>query len=224
VRGWLAGQQPTEPEVAQIVADILSEACGRALTTDDLGFHASQARLGSAPADLAVIPRLADALSSQSRMDLVLDSRDLRAEESDIASACSLTCAFAPCFERSFSSGGFPRVMAGCGAAVLRSWGPSGAGLAGFWCTGQAGQGRADVPESAADPGGGEPSRRGRAFPGQAQVVGEGAGEAELGVAGDDQPGPPVGGAGVADLGGGPAEDLLEQAEGVFEEQARLHA
>lgn len=90
VRGWLAGQQPTEPEVAQIVADILSEACGRALTTDDLGFHASQARLGSAPADLAVIPRLADALGSQSRMDLVLDSRDLRAEESDIASGEAL--------------------------------------------------------------------------------------------------------------------------------------
>ena len=90
VRGWLAGQQPTEPEVAQIVADILSEACGRALTTDDLGFHTSQARLGSAPADLAVIPRLADALSSQSRMDLVLDSRDLRTEESDIASGEAL--------------------------------------------------------------------------------------------------------------------------------------
>jgi hypothetical protein len=34
-------------------------------------------------------------------------------------------------------------------------------------------------------------------------------------VAGDDQPGPPVRGGGVADLRGGPAEDLLEQAEGV---------
>ena len=55
-----------------------------------------------------------------------------------------------------------------------------------------AGQGRADVPKPAADPGRGEPPGRGGPFPGQAQVSGQRAGEAELGVGGDDQPGPPV--------------------------------
>jgi hypothetical protein len=53
------------------------------------------------------------------------------------------------------------------------------------------------------------------------------AGEAELGVAGDEQPGPPVRGGRVAHLRGGPAEDLLEQAEGVFQvkpAQVRLPA
>jgi len=42
------------------------------------------------------------------------------------------------------------------------------------------------------------------------------AGEAELGVGSDDDPRPAVCGLGVADLRGGPAEDLLEQPEGVF--------
>ena len=43
-------------------------------------------------------------------------------------------------------------------------------------------------------------------------------------MGGDDQPGPPVGGLRAADLGGGPAQDLLEQPEGVFqvEPAARL--
>jgi hypothetical protein len=74
-----------------------------------------------------------------------------------------------------------------------------------------------------ADPGRGQPSRLSRAFPGQAQVVSERPGEAELGVGGDDQPGPPVRGGRVADLGDGPPEDLLEQPEGVLKEQAVLH-
>src|ERR1019366_8878961 len=49
------------------------------------------------------------------------------------------------------------------------------------------------------------------------QAGGERAGEAELGAGCDDQPGPPVGGLRVADFRGGPAEGLLEQAEGVLE-------
>lgn len=39
-------------------------------------------------------------------------------------------------------------------------------------------------------PGGGEPTGLAGPFPGVAQVLGEGPGEAELGVGGDDQPGP----------------------------------
>jgi hypothetical protein len=68
-----------------------------------------------------------------------------------------------------------------------------------------------------------EPAALAGPLPGQPDVGGEGPGQAALGVAGDDQPGPPVGGGGVADLRGGPPQDLLEQAECMLKEQARLH-
>ena len=97
---------------------------------------------------------------------------------------------------------------------VLRPGRPSGAGLAGFRRTGQAGQGPVDVPEPAADPGRGQPP--GRACPRQAQVRRQRAGEPELGMAGDDDPGPPVSGGRVTESRGGPAKDLLEQPEGVL--------
>jgi hypothetical protein len=53
-------------------------------------------------------------------------------------------------------------------------------------------------------------------LPGQPDVGGQPAGEPELGVGGDDQPGPPVGGGRVAQLRPGPAQDLLEESERVF--------
>jgi hypothetical protein len=65
-----------------------------------------------------------------------------------------------------------------------------------------------------------EPARRGGSFPGAAQVSGERPGEAELGVAGDDQPGPPVRGLRVTEPRGGPSQNLLEQAESVFKVEA----
>jgi len=46
------------------------------------------------------------------------------------------------------------------------------------------------------------------------------AGEPELSVGGDDQPGPPVSGGWIAQLGPGPAEDLLEEPERVFDIKA----
>ena len=87
---------------------------------------------------------------------------------------------------------------------------------AGFRYTGQLGCLRVDVPNPPPDPGRGQPPGRCGPFPRAAQVSGERAPEAELGVAGDDQPGPAVRGGRVADLRDGPAEDLLEQAEGVL--------
>lgn len=42
------------------------------------------------------------------------------------------------------------------------------------------------------------------------------AGDPELGVRGDDEPGPAVGRFGGADFRGGPAQDLLDQPEGVL--------
>ena len=55
---------------------------------------------------------------------------------------------------------------------------------------------------------------------GRRRSVGEGPGEAELGVGGDDQPGPAVGGLRGAELRAGPAEGLFEQPEGVFQVEA----
>src|SRR6516164_3546585 len=89
---------------------------------------------------------------------------------------------------------GFTWVMSLGRAAVLAAGRASGAGFAGFGCAGQPGQGVADVPESATDPGGGQAAGRAGLLPGQLQAGGQVAGEPQLGVGGDDQPGPPVGG------------------------------
>jgi hypothetical protein len=110
----------------------------------------------------------------------------------------------------------FADVVPGGGAAVFGAGRAAGPGLTGFWRAGGAGRHRAEAAKSAADPGRGEPARRGGTFPGAAQVGGQRPGEPELGVDGDDQPGPAVSGGGVANFGGGPAEDLLEQPEGML--------
>ena len=114
--------------------------------------------------------------------------------------------------------------MAWCQVAVLRAWRASGAGLAGFRRAGWAVSLRADVPEPAADAGRGQPPGGCGAFPWQAQVGGERAGQVELGVGGDDQPGPPVRGGRVTQFRAGPAEGLFQEPERVLKEQARLHA
>jgi hypothetical protein len=57
----------------------------------------------------------------------------------------------------------------------------------------------------AADPGWGQAAGRAGPLPGRPQISGEMAGEVQLGVAGDDEPGPPVGGGRVAEPGAGPA-------------------
>ena len=106
--------------------------------------------------------------------------------------------------------------MTGGRVPVLRAGRAAGPWFARFWRAGQIGQHLADVAEPPPDPGWGKPAGRAGPLPGQPQVGGEGPGEAELGVAGDDQPGPPVGGGRVAQLGPGPAENLLEEPERVF--------
>ena len=76
---------------------------------------------------------------------------------------------------------------------VLGSGRSSRAGFAGFRRAGQIREYLADVAEPAADPGRGQPAGRAGPLAGQADVGGEAAGEMQLGVAGDDDPGPPVG-------------------------------
>jgi len=72
--------------------------------------------------------------------------------------------------------------------------------LLGFRRTGQAGECRADVPNPRRTRAG-SACPAGRAVPGQAQVISERAGQAQLGVAGDDQPGPAASGLGLRIFG-----------------------
>jgi hypothetical protein len=106
--------------------------------------------------------------------------------------------------------------VAGGGAAVLRAGRAAGSWFAGFRRAGGDGQVLADAAEPAADAGGGEPAGLAGLLPGHPDVFGERPGEVQLGVAGDDQPGPAVGGGRVAELRAGPAEVLLEEPERVL--------
>ena len=130
-----------------------------------------------------------------------------------VPSACYLSLLPAAFLLGLGSFDGFAHVMAGSRAPVLRSWRASRAGFAGFRRAGRAGQRLADVPEPAADPGRGQPAGRAGPLPGQPDVGGEVAGQAELGVAGEEDPGPPVGGGRVAQFRPGPAESLLEEPD-----------
>lgn len=57
-------------------------------------------------------------------------------------------------------------------------------------------------------------------LPWSAEVGGQGSGEVELGVSGQDQAGPAVGCGGLAQPWAGPTEDLLEEPEGVLQVEA----
>jgi hypothetical protein len=71
------------------------------------------------------------------------------------------------------------------------------------------------------DPSRREPARRGGPFLGSAQIGDEVAGQPELRVGGDHQPGPAVGRAQVR-IFGVLAQGLVEQPDGVFEVEALL--
>ncbi len=105
--------------------------------------------------------------------------------------------------------------VAGGGPLVLRAMGAARAGSGGFRCTGRRARLRVQVPEPPADPGRGEPVRFRWPFPRPAEICGERTGEAELCVGGQDEPGPAIGRGRVTEPEPGPAEGLLEQAEGV---------
>ena len=102
---------------------------------------------------------------------------------------------------RFFALDGFADVVAGGGALVLRAGRASGAGPGGFRRAGGNGQVLADAAKPAADAGGREAAGRAGLLPGQPDVGGEVAGQVKLGVGGDDEPGPAVGGAGSRSFG-----------------------
>jgi hypothetical protein len=82
---------------------------------------------------------------------------------------------------------GLPGFVSWGWPAILRAGWASRAGLGGFGCTRRTGGLRAEVAEPPADPGRGEPMGLAGSLPGSAEVFGEGAGEAELGMGSGDQ-------------------------------------
>jgi len=123
-----------------------------------------------------------------------------------------------------FAFDGLAHVVAGGGALVPGAGGASGAGAGGFRRAGGNGQVLPDAAKAAADAGRGETAGRAGLLPGQSDVGGEVPGEVQLGVGGDDEPGPAVGSGGVAQFRAGPAEGLLEEPECVLKEQAGMPA
>ena len=109
-------------------------------------------------------------------------------------SAFYLTCLPAGLLLRFLALDGLSHVVADGGPLVLRPGRASGAGPGRFRRAGGNGQVLADAAEPPANAGRGETAGRARLLPGQPDVGREVAGEPELGVGGDDEPGPPVGG------------------------------
>jgi hypothetical protein len=109
-------------------------------------------------------------------------------------------------------------------ALVLRSLGTAGSGGGGFRRAGGGADRRADAAEPGADPAGGHHGGGLGALPGQPDVGGERPGEPELGEAGDDEPGPAVGGGGVAQQRPVPAQPRLDEPEDVLRGKAGLLA
>lgn len=73
-----------------------------------------------------------------------------------------------------------------------------------------------EAAKSSADAGGREASSARGPLPGFTEVFCKWPGESELGVGDDDQPGPAIGGCGLAEFGNGPAQRLLDHPEGMF--------
>src|SRR6187402_334359 len=93
---------------------------------------------------------------------------------------------------------------------------------AGFWRVGGRVEGDQELRKPLAHAGGceGTTGRTLGALPGEAPVLNGEAGQAELGVGQQDQPGPAIGLLGVADAGRGPVERLLAEAVGVLQVEA----
>jgi hypothetical protein len=93
----------------------------------------------------------------------------------------------------------------------LCAFGAARSGGVGFRCTGWGAEGGAKSAKPSADAAGGELAGLAGPFPGQALVVDVVAGQAQLGVGGDDEPGPTVGLLGGAQRRGCPAEGVLDE-------------
>src|SRR5215469_6683032 len=114
-------------------------------------------------------------------------------------------------------SGGFLDHVIARGLGAAAAFGAAGSGSGGFRRAGRGAGYRGQAGEIAADAAGGEPAGLAAAFPGQAVVPGEGAGQAQLGDRGDDDPGP------AGELGGGAQGGLVPSQSGLSEPVSVLH-
>jgi len=117
------------------------------------------------------------------------------------ATACYLTCLPAGLLLRFFTLEDLADVVAHDRPAVLRAIRAAGSGPGGFRRAGGNGQVLADTAKPTADAGGGKAAGWAGPLPGQPDIGGEVAGEVQLGVGGDDEPGPAVGGGRVPQFG-----------------------
>jgi hypothetical protein len=134
---------------------------------------------------------------------------------------CGLLAAFLACdLTVGPGSGGLFDGWVASSSLGAGAFGASGTGCLRFWWTGWGAQCWLKSAKSPSDAGGGEPAGFALSFPGQAQVVDEAAGQAQLGVGGDDEPGPPVGLFGGAQRWRGPTQGVLDEPEGVLDVEA----
>jgi len=95
--------------------------------------------------------------------------------------------------------------------------GSAGGASGGFWCGGRRAERAQQLRKPAVHPIGRESRLGSGPLPRQSGVGGDRAGQAQLGVGDQHQPGPPVGLGGMAGPWGGPAEGLLGEPDGVFQ-------
>lgn len=88
IRGWLSGEQPS-PDVAEIVTEVLTEACGEPLTPSDLGFTRSQRKRAQVTLS-ANLPALVESLDRHTRSDLFVTSPDRKTDAHTLASGDAL--------------------------------------------------------------------------------------------------------------------------------------
>jgi hypothetical protein len=115
-------------------------------------------------------------------------------------------------------SGGFLDHVVARGWGAAAALGPAGPGFRGFRRAGRGAGGCGQAGEIPVDAAGGEPAGLAGAFPGVAVIGGEGAGEAQLGDGGDDDPGP------AGELGGGAQGGLVPAQGGPGEPAGVLEA
>src|SRR3954470_21790257 len=151
--------------------------------------------------------------------DMIVIRPPCSASSEPTASACRLTLDLLSA-DGWGSDGGLADVVAGSALPVVDPRWASGPGMSGVRCACRRGGLRVQGAKSAANPRGGQPLDRQRPFPGAAQIVRERAGEAQLGVRGEDQPGPAVGRGRATQPRAGPAQGLLGEADGVLEVEA----
>lgn len=91
IRAWLGGQQP-DPDVAEAVAEVMTEACGEPLTLARLGLSAGNRQPSGQVINLPwQLPPVIEAVDKHSRSDLLVTRPDLDSEYNGVATGHAFT-------------------------------------------------------------------------------------------------------------------------------------